>query len=182
MNVISLTSADVYEAVRQFVHIGAVSASAPNIPLNAIYQGWQNRSVLPANGNDYAVISIISETQKGTNASAQQDEDLNIYGLFETSVQVDICADNDSSRQRATSLKMLTRSTIGANFLKSFGISALHAEDVRDLSFVGDAQQFVRRHMTTLHLSYVAKVSVEYDYFNQAKLERCEDVSVHHKE
>jgi hypothetical protein len=43
------------------------------------------------------------------------------------------------------------------------------------MSFVGDAKQFVRRYVTTLHLSLWTGLTAEFDYFNRVRLSRVED-------
>ena len=55
-----LTEADIYEAVRQFINIYAL----PEMPVEHIIQGWQNRMSLPAGTNEFAVMSIIFDTQQ----------------------------------------------------------------------------------------------------------------------
>lgn len=181
-----ITEADVYEATRQFIRAYAL----PALPLEHIIQGWQNRASLPPGTNDYAVMSILYDTQHGTtvetfDAPSPNKEDpgvLSVVGLVELAVQIDVCADSDVARQRARRLAIVTRSSIGVQHFNDWGMSALYADDARDISFVGDARQFVRRWMTTLHLSINEGVTVELPYFDTAKMQRVEDVLVHHKE
>lgn len=180
-----LTEADLYEACRQFVATYAL----PSLPLDNIIQGWQNRASLPAGTNEYAVISVLFDTQHGTNVETFYANDpdktpdgfLAVSGLIELFVQVDFCSEGDVSRQRARRLAIVTRSPIGVQFFNDWGMSSLFAEDVRDLSFIGDAKQFVRRYSTTLHLSINEGVFVEFPYFDTVRASRVENVDVHHK-
>lgn len=179
-----LTEASIYEAVQAFV----LAYGLPALAQANIVQGWQNRSSLPPSTNEYAVISILFDTQHGTTVESFQAEDpeivpdgvLSVRGLVEAQVQVDFCAEDDTARQRARRLATITRSSIGVQFFNEYGLSALYADDVRDLSFIGDAKQFVRRYMTTLHLTYWSGSSVELPYFNTANIARIENIDVHH--
>lgn len=179
-----LSEADIYAAVQDFVLVYALPAMDP---ANVI-QGWQNRASLPPGTNDYAVISVLFDTQHGTTVETLRADDsstsppgvLSVQGLIEIYVQVDFCAETDVARQRARRLATVTRSSIGVQFFTDRGLSALYADDVRDLSFVGDAKQFVRRYSTTLHLSCWSGDSVELPYFNTVKVARLENVDVHH--
>lgn len=180
-----LTEADIYEAVRQFVKMYAL----PEMPIEYIIQGWQNRMSLPAGTNEFAVITILFGTRHGTVVETfkAQDPDktvlgtLTVVGLVELSVQVDICSETDFARQRAQRLAIVTRSSIGVQFFNDFEMSALYADDARDISFVGGEKQFVRRFMTTLHLSINEGVIVDFPYFDVVKMSRVEDVDAHHK-
>ena len=180
-----LTEANIYEAVRQFVNAYAL----PAIPVEHIIQGWQNRMSLPAGTNDFAVMSIIFDVQQGTTVETFNADNpdksvlgiLTLTGLIELAVQVDICSETDIARQRAQRLAIATRSSIGAQFFNDRGMSALYAEDVRDLSYVGGEKQYVRRCMTVLRLSINEGLSVEIPYFDTVKTFRVENVDVHHK-
>lgn len=180
-----LTEANIYEAVRQFINIYAL----PEIPVEHIIQGWQNRMSLPTGTNEFAVMSIIFDTQHGTTVETFEAQNpdktvpgiLTVKGLVELAVQVDICSETDVARQRARRLAVVTRSSIGVQHFNEWGLSALYAEDVRDLSFVGGEKQYVRRYMTTLHLSINEGVTVAFPYFDTAKTSRVENVDVHHK-
>ncbi|MDR2075641.1 MAG: hypothetical protein LBP61_01720 [Desulfovibrio sp.] len=181
-----LPEAGIYKAVQSFVLAYALPALDP---ANVI-QGWQNRASLPPGTNDYAVISVLFDLRHGSIVETFRADDpdpaipgvLTLRGLIEVSVQVDFCAENDTARQRARRLALVTRSSVGVRFFNERGMSALYADDARDISFVGDANQFVRRWMTTLHLTLVEGVSVNLDYFDRAKISRIENVDVHHPE
>lgn len=180
-----IVEADIYEACREFVATYAL----PSLPMEHIIQGWQNRSSLPPGTNEYAVISILFDLQHGTNVETFTATDpdkvpdgvLEIRGLVEISVQIDFCAEGDVARQRARRLAIVTRSSAGVQFFNDWGLSALYADDVRDLSFIGDANQFVRRYYTTLHLSMNEGITAEFPYFDTVKVSRLENVDVYHK-
>ena len=180
-----ISEADIYAACKAFVATYAL----PALDAEHIIQGWQNRASLPPGSNDYAVVSILFDTQHGTaieTLAALGDPEptapgvLTVKGLVEVQVQIDFCAEDDSARRRARRLAIVTRSSIGVQFFNDYRLSALYADDVRDLSFVGDAQQFVRRYATTLHLTYWSGVSADFDYFTQAEVSRLGDLSASH--
>lgn len=179
-----MNDVDVYTAVKAFVQAYALPAMEPA----SVFQGWQNRAALPPGTNEYAVISILSDSCHGTRVETFTADDPNIEvpgnltvkELIKVAVQVDICAESDVARQRARHLATMTRSSLGVQFFNAYGISALYADDVRELSFVDDARQFVRRYVTTLYLSYWSGVSLGIDYFSNAKLTRFENVDMHH--
>jgi hypothetical protein len=146
-----------------------------------VYQGWQNRSALPAGTNVYAVVSLLLSIPLNTPIERMTDDDdiYEVSRLNELQVQVDICGEDDSARQQAQMLHLAASSSIGIQFFNEHEMSVLYADDVRDISFVGDAQQFVRRYMLTLHLSAWNGFTVNYDGFNKARA-HLEDVDMHH--
>jgi hypothetical protein len=107
---------------------------------------------------------------------------LTARGLIEIAMQVDICAEGDAARHRARRLAIISRSSIGVQHFNDWGLSILYADDAKDITFVGDANQWVRRWTTTLHLTVNEGISVDFPYFNTAKLARVENVTAHHKQ
>lgn len=197
---------DIYAAVKAFV----LAYALPQLPAEAVYQGWQNRAALPAGSNEYAVMSILWQRPVGTTVSmfatlansakgsrqAPQGA-IEYQALTEVAVQVDFYSEGDTARQRAANLQMMAKTAPAVELFSRFGLSSLYADDVRDLSFVGDAQQFVRRASVTLHLSTPltisgdetgggggpgAGLSIPTQYFDQARLSGLENVDAHHPE
>lgn len=186
----ALTEAKVYEACRAFV------AFAAAVPPERIVQGWQNHAALPAGTNEYAVVSVLSSRQHGTsvetfaapNPDPAEPGRLTVQGLMELTVQIDFCSEDDDARRRADSLAVATRSSLGVSFFNDYGLSALYADDPRDISFVGDARQFVRRWLVTIHLCGGGDnhdsgpgLTVEAPFFDRAAVSRIENVDVHHQ-
>ena len=179
-----LDEAALYRAVYDFVRIfGYAGVENPDI-----YQGWQNRAALPPGSNEYAVISVLGNYRRGTNvrgfqarsdASETAEDEWAVVELVECDVQVDFCSDSDKARRRAQAVETVARDPIGVDFFRNRGVGCLYATDVRDLSFIGDATQFVRRYMTTLRLSYWTGVSIPLDAITAVDL-RIENVDVHH--
>jgi hypothetical protein len=184
VNPAPLPEADIYAAVRAFV----LTYALPALPPAVVIQGWQNRASLPPGTNEYAVISILYDMRHGTaveeyawNRDAPEEIGrISVRELVEVAVQADFCAEDDTARQRARRLATVTRSGIGVRFFNDRGMSALYADDARDISFVGDAKQFVRRWMTTLHLTLVEGVVAGFEAFDKARVSHLENVDVHH--
>jgi hypothetical protein len=147
-----------------------------------------NSPSLPPGANEYAVISVLFTTQHGTAIEEFHAPDpdksvpgvLTLVALSEARAQVDICGENDLARRRARGLALVLRSCIGVQFFNDYGLTALYADDVSDLSFIGDAKQFVRRYTTTLHLGFWTGISAGFDYFDTAAVSRLEDVDARH--
>lgn len=162
---------DVYRAVFEFVRF----AAQPALSEDAIYRGWQNRSALPALSEEYAVISVLGQYRRGSTIeefsapSADEDGAIELRELVEADVQIDFCSADDRARRRAQCIETAARSSAGCDFFKSYSIGCLYATDVRDMSFVGDSDQFVRRCMVTLRLSYITGVLVTQDWFSAVK-------------
>jgi hypothetical protein len=146
------------------VYVNPVPALDPA----SIYQGWQNRSALPAGSNEYAVISVFQSTRRGTNveilintgAADDEPETYQARAYFETRVQVDLVSDSDLGRQRALCLEVAAWSTIGVNFFKPYSITCQFGDPVQEIPQIDEANQFVRRYMTSLRLAYWAGVDV----------------------
>lgn len=181
-----LSEGDIYEACRAFI----LDYVRPPLDAAHVIQGWQNRTSLPQNSNDYAVISVCSAVQQGSSVERLEFDGelepgvprgvLSVHGLMDVSVQAEFYSETDVSRQRAQRIAILFASSVGAHFFRERDLNPLYAEDVREFSDIGDANQFVRRYSVTLHLSCWAGEVVEQQYFDKARLSRFEDVDVHH--
>lgn len=166
---------DIYEAVGRFL----LKYAIPAVPQENIYKGFKNRVSLPKGTNEYIIMTVLNHTRHGTNvysfdASAAQtgaDGIDTTKELIEVEVQVDCYSDSDAGRQRATAIEMMARSPYAVRFFNQFGMSCLYADDVRDLTGVTDADQFVYRHMTTLHLTYWAEIAQELPWFDAVNVD-----------
>jgi len=176
-----LSEADIYAACKAFVAAYALPAMVPE----NICEAW-NQASLPTGANDYAIITVISDTQHGTTVETFRAEDpditqpgvLTAKGLIEVLVQVACYAPDDVARQRARRLAMVTGSGIGVQFFNDLGMSALYADGVQELP--STAAQQLMGYSTTLHLSYWAGVSADFPYFDAVKISRLENVDVSH--
>lgn len=161
---------DIYEAVGRFL----LKFAVPAVAQNCIYKGYNNRVSLPKGTNEYIIMTVLNHTRHGTNvynfdaskAGTLEDGIETTSELVEVEVQIDFYSDSDAGRQRATAIEMMARSPYAAQHFKQFGLSCLYADAVRDLTDVTDADQFVYRHMTTLHLTYTAAIAMKLPWFD----------------
>ena len=189
LNAKALDEPDIYKAVYEFIEQYGVPAMADAPETGRIFRGWANRAVLPSD-NEYAVMTILNHTRRGTTIESfdatdkawDEDGDNTAYELIECEVQIDFCSDASSgnARRRAQAIETVARSSIGPAFFADYNIGCLYATAARDLSFVGDASQYVSRWMTTLRLTYVTAVSAELPWFDRVNV-WLENVDVDHK-
>lgn len=177
---------DIYAAVYDFIATYAL----PALDKQNIIRGWQNTSHLPAECNEYAVMSIISHARRGTtvetfnadNIPVDSDGVLTSSELVLCRVQIDCCSDDgDTARRRAQMIEKVARSSVGVQFFRQYGIGCNFAADARDMTFINGANQYVKRWMTEIELSYVSSFSVELPWFDSVNIKRIENVDVHHE-
>lgn len=180
----ALSQPDVYAAMYNFARVFALPSLAPE----HIVRGWQNRSHLPPDTNEYAVITVMQAQRRGSNVQSfnfdpatHDDGTLITAELVQCAVQFDFCADDDTARQRAQAVELVSRSALAADFLASYGIAPLYAEDVRDLSFTDGSDQFVQRFTVTLHVSFWASMDASVSWFDHVNL-YVENIDTHHQE
>ena len=161
---------DIYEAVGRFL----LKYAVPAVSQGCIIKGFQNRIALPKGTNEYIIMTVLNHTRHGTNiykfdaskAGTLEDGDETTIELVEVEVQIDCYSDSDAGRQRATAIEMMARSPYAVQHFREYGMSCLYADDVRDLTGITDADQFVYRHMTTLHLTYNATITMKLPWFD----------------
>lgn len=166
---------DIYEAVGRFL----LKYAVPSVSQDCIIKGFQNRIALPKGTNEYIIMTVLNHVRHGTNVyefdarkvSQDQDGAEITKELVEVEVQIDCYSDSDAGRQRATAIEMMVRSPYAVQFFKQFGMSCLYADDVRDLTGVTDSDQFVYRHMVTLHLTYTSVISQKLPWFDAVNVD-----------
>lgn len=176
----ALETPDIYSAVFDYVAAFAL----PALDEKNIYRGWQNRSALPPDTNEYAVISIISNVRHGSSV-----EELEIKGVaddkpelikvgtyYEVAIQIDCCSDSDYARQRAAMLSGFARSSVAVSFFKKYGLSVIDASDPAEITMTDESDQFVPRSMITLRLTYWSVSAIGMTWFNDFNLVGVKDV------
>lgn len=166
---------DIYEAVGRFL----LKYAIPAVPQKCIYKGYNNRVSLPKGTNEYIVMTILNQVRHGTTidtfdaskAAINEDGTEVARELVEVAVQIDCYSDSDAGRQRATAIELIARTSYAPQFFHQYGMSCLYADDVRDLTDVTDANQFVYRHMTTLHLTYNAVIGQKLPWFDAVNVD-----------
>lgn len=184
----SSVAPDVYAALVLFVRAYALAGS-DSLPDDNVYRGWENRAALPTGSNDFAVVTILSTTRRGTtvedmpgtDAPDDQPETYRARTYYEVTAQVDVCANTDVARQRAYSLETVFRSSIGTDFFSRYGITSQYCDSVREMVFVDESKQYVKRYSIDFHLAYWAGVDVDSAWLIDADIQRVEDVDAHHK-
>lgn len=177
INPVAMHNPDIYRACRLF----AAHYAVPRLDSSYIVQGWQNFVSPPAGTDEYAVIAMAASKQHGATIETFNPDTgrLLLQGLVEVEAQVDFCANSDIARQRARSLSLIACSSVGVDFFKQHGLSLLRADEVREVSFVNEAKQFVRRYRATLRLSINEGLLFEQDYFTTIT-PVVENVDAHH--
>lgn len=177
-----IVTPDIYKAFFEYVAIFAT----PIMNQDNIIIGWQNRSYLPVDTNEYAVITVIDTKRRGTNVhewyddvTLPHDTIVKEMELVESGIQIDFCSNNDNAEMRARSIELVTRSEFGVKFFKTYNIAPLYADGTRDISFVDQSQQYVRRFMTTVYVSYWVNTTFKVTSFNEADI-YFENVDVEH--
>lgn len=181
----TLEMPDIYAAVYDYV----LAYALPAMPPENIYRGWQNRSALPPDTNEYAVISVISNVRHGTGINTfepqgvpdDQPERYKIATHYEVAIQIDCCSDSDFARQRAAMLSNFARSDIAAAFFRKYGLGVIDASDPSDITMTDESNQFVQRSMITLRLLYWVTGAIGTAWFNDFNLVGVKDVDAFFK-
>lgn len=181
----ALDMPDIYVAVYDYVLAYALPAMQPE----NIYRGWQNRSALPPDTNEYAVISIISNVRHGTSIETleingvddDEPETITVATHYEVTVQVDCCSDSVYAQQRASMLSNFARSSIATSFFKKYGLSIADASDPADITMDDESNQFVQRSMITLRLLYWVTGAIGTAWFNDVNFVGVKDVDAFYK-
>lgn len=179
-------------AVNDFILAYVQNADVSALQQSQVVRGWQNVvSALPKDTQEYAVLTLLQTVRHGTNVHEYTDTEAESGLVFTTSrlaehmVQVDFCSaypaqTEENARIRADLLEMFTRDRLAADFYADYGFSACYADDVRALPFQNEASQWIARYSVTLHLSGWTAAEAEIDSFSNVKIERIENVDVHH--
>lgn len=173
---------DIYAAVYEFVR----QYTVPAIPPDNIYRGWQNYFALPPASNEFAIISLISQERRGTTVedydapAPDADGTLGLHELVLCRMQVDCYSDDDNAaRQRAQSLETIARSSAGPSFFGQYKIGCNYASNPQAITEIDGSQQYVKRWMVELHLSYTSSIGLTLPGFDNVTV-NIENVDVHH--
>lgn len=148
-----------------------------------IIRGWENRSSLPPNENNYIIYSLSGATRVGTNARSEVDKNgkFTMSTMFEGRVQIDFCSDTDESRTWAAYCDSVLRSPVGPAFFKDYGFSTLYSEDLQSIEYTDGADQYLKRTVLTVHICYTLKSTFGVEYAENVALAKVENVDAHHK-
>ena len=152
----------------------------PSVNSDCIFLGSQQNMVLPE-GEDYVIYQVIQQIRHGTTTESYNAEKelLELKELNEIIVKVDCYADSTNSTDndallraqiRANNLNLLFRSSVACSFFKSYGISALYAEDATDTTLISDSNQYLHRWSVNIHLSMPNTLTVVQEGFTSIKI------------
>lgn len=181
------TTGQIMDALCDFVLAYGSPAGTVPLPGDNIYFANQNRESLPPESEEYATIYIGNGVRHGTAVEVcipgvdDAPDKLGLASLFEYMVQIDIYSWTQAARERAMTLANLGRSSIGPQHFNNYKCSLLYVDDPRDMTGVGDAQQYVQRYMLTLRVTITELTTVDLEAFDTVKITRLENVEVHHK-
>lgn len=172
-NPVRVTWPDVIAAVQAFLN------KYTGVQLDHIICGNYNRAALP-NTDEIVLYYPLRYERHGTNVETfdaaavepGQDGSLKNSTLVEVVFQVDCYSANGvNAMQRAQAVETIARSSGGVQFFNQYNISCLYATDIRDLTATMDAEQYVWRFMTELHLSFWSTVKQGLPWFEATSLE-----------
>lgn len=141
-----------------------------------IFLGNQNRISLPSNTNEYVVFTVLGHIEHGTPVTRYEttDEAVTPYvsQLEEVLIQVDCYSDDaQKARYRAETIKSVSRTVLGTDFFNQYGFTSLYGEPVQNTTLTVDAEQYVQRYTTTIHINYTHKVKLNVDSFNAVNVD-----------
>ncbi len=172
-NPVRVTWPDVIAAVQAFLN------KYTGVQLDHVICGNYNRAALP-NTDEIVLYYPLRYERHGTNIETfdaaavkpGQDGSLKNSTLVEVVFQVDCYSANGvNAMQRAQAVETIARSSGGVQFFNQYNISCLYATDIRDLTATMDAEQYVWRFMTELHLSFWSVVEQSLPWFEAVGVE-----------
>lgn len=149
----------------------AYIAEFSSLDTENIFQGYQNKSVLPQKSNNYAICTLLNSTRIGTNTKETNNTEQTIQTLTQVRVpvQVDIYGNSQiEALQNMQACYNLFRDTIAVNFLSPYNLVPLGAGDIKDMTNTDKSNQYVFRYSCDFELSYWTRVTTAQDYFNSA--------------
>lgn len=152
----------------------------PKLAATQILAGDQQNMVLPE-GEDYVIYTVLDQIRHGTTSEEYdaENETLSLHELNEVTVKVDCYADSTNSSDddallraqiRANNLNTLFRSSVAPEFFKTYGISALYADDAQNTTLISDSQQYLHRWTVNLHLCFKSTITVPQPGFTDIKI------------
>lgn len=172
----------IYEALVTAVHEYAL----PALPLENIRRGWQNGVSLPPDSKDYAIITVLGRTRRGTNFKVYEPPALDApkeelgalteRTLREATVQVSFFSASDAGAARADSLVTICRGSVGASHFRQWGLGVLYAEDTQAPDWQDGTKIQVRHSVVTLRLAYWSGIKARLPFISSVVVEPRPDV------
>lgn len=138
-----------------------------------ILRAWPNRSATPP--EEYAVITLISPTRRGTNASTfvfdplSTDDGVQTESALQvTLIQFDFVG--PASLDYAQKFELLSRSPVFCDFLAPFDITPLFCDSPREMTAGDGSEQYAIRYVVTMTINYWTRASAPVAWFDSATL------------
>lgn len=161
-----------YLALRKFLW---QFAQPTLVDIDHVLIGYNNMLSLPSDGNDFCIVTVLSENRRGQTMqsfapSAQNAIAYRTY--YEQMVQVD-CYSSDiyNARYRAEAYETIARTETGVDFFDGLGFDLLYADGLQDMTAVLDSNQYVSRWTLNLYLGLWKQVTIEQQYFDTATVD-----------
>ncbi len=177
---------DVFAAVRDYV----ADRAFPPIDPDRIFRGWRHKDALPGRSGDdadFAVLTILSDTRRGTNvsgfttdAATRDDGTLTRSKLVVCEVLAEFYGDADLSRRRACAVETAFRDEIATRFLAGRDVTPLYADAAREVTPAEHRRDIPPRYAVTLRLSYWMSLSARADWFDNANVHFLVEVDTHY--
>jgi hypothetical protein len=137
---------------------------------------------LPTGDDEFAVMTTITITRRGTNVNNSANEVLSLLALYIADVQVDFWSADERCLERALALEAFAISESGVVFALERGVSLIDCPGgVKDMSTVADADEYVRRATLTIQLEFWnAVLSEEWSTPGPLRFKYLENVDEHH--
>ena len=149
-----------------------------------VYRAWVNRASLPPGTDEFVVMTTIALVRRGSNVYDYDPdgEIMSMRVLYLADVQVDFWSSDDRCLERALALEGFSRSEEAVSFMRGRGVGLVECVGgVKDMTAPGDADQFVRRAMTTVQMELWGPTPVEeWGTRGPIEFERLENVDEHH--
>lgn len=163
----------VYKAIKDFELI----VMRPTVDADAIFWGYANDMSLPAGSNEYVINTVLNHVEHGTPVTRYELDDeagyvVRVYKLEELILQVDAYSDDpESARMRAECLAAVMRTPMATDFMNKYGLSSFYAEAPRNTTVVVDAETYVHRWTTFVHLSYTHCMTLNAEGFSAVSVD-----------
>lgn len=163
----------VYKAIKDFELI----VMRPAVDADAIYWGYANNMSLPSGSNEYVINTVLNHIEHGTPVTHYELDEagefvVRVSKLEELVLQVDAYSDDpEAARMRAECLAAVMRTPLATDFMNKYGLSSFYAEAPRNTTVVVDAETYVHRWTTFVHLAYTHRMTLNAQGFSAVGVE-----------
>lgn len=157
-----MTDHDIYVAIETML------AKYTGVKVENVLRAYPGRRVCLPPNNDYIIMTLTSSQRLDTPSADWDAETYTVIQDREGIMQLDFFGRNAATW--ANAIVDLSRSPILCDFLETFNIQVLYADDVSNTTGVSPEKNYIERRTIQLHLNYATDVTVEVDTFTAAEL------------